>query len=137
MRSGAYADMISRRPSRLTIPSAPEKANATTLEQLIKNPVFTPFDDALHATTNTITFTPSMRLRLLADGIPALSHAVGSTSIDDVPSWDMHSLLNRPSQSESWPSKAERWRHSDIRALAYPFAYRVFKEIIQALELTQ
>ena len=121
-------------------PSLPYRAqdiNTMTTEQLIRTPIFTPFDDDLHATTNAVAITQAERFRILADGIPALSHAVGSTSIDDVPSWDMHSLLNRPSQSESWPSKAERWRHSDIRALAYPFAYRVFKEIIQALELTQ
>lgn len=114
-----------------------EDANKMTDEQLILTPVFTPFESRFHAITNAVAITQAERHRILADGIPALSHAVGATYIGIKNDYDMYQLLTRPSEDTSWPNKKEQWLHSDIRALAYPFSYRVFTRIVQSLNLEQ
>lgn len=106
-----------------------------TREQLIKTPVFTPFDDDLHATTNAVTITQAERFRILADGIPALSHAVGSTSIPVEGNLNMHNLLKWEEYLSDGLGRDKSWSHSDIRVLAYPFVYAVFEEIVKVLDL--
>lgn len=77
------------------------------------------------------------RLRLLADVIPALSHAVGAIDIKQIPSWNMQDLKSFPNNNAKWPQKNDAWGHSAIRALAYPFSFRVFDLINSELRLNE
>ena len=122
-----------RSPLGTTI--SPEEANSMTDEKLILSPVFTHFESRFHATTNAVAITQAERFRILADGIPALSHAVGSTPTFAKENWDMHALLKWPEHGIDNEESEPRWRHSDIRALAYPFVYPVFDEFIRVLDL--
>ena len=49
----------------------------------------------------------------------------------------MNTLLTKPNDTVDWPKRTKQWGHSDIRALAYPFVYPVFKEIVHVLHLMQ
>lgn len=80
-----------RSPLGTTI--SPEEANSMTDKKLILSLVFTHFESRFHATTNAVAITQAERFRILADGIPALSHAVGSTSIPVEGNLNMHNLL--------------------------------------------
>lgn len=67
------------------------------------------------------------RNRLLTEMIPARSTAAGSNPILGLPGTDMNAMKN------SWPSERSRdprWFHSDIRAVAYFFSYKVFDRFV-------
>ena len=104
-------------------------------EQLILASVFTPFESRFHATTNAVAISQAERQRILADAIPALSHAVGSTSIPVEGNLNMHNLLKWEEYLSDGLGRDKSWSHSDIRVLAYPFVYAVFEEIVKVLDL--
>ena len=74
------------------------------------------------------------RNRFLAEMIPALSTAAGSNPIAGMNGTDMNAKKNGwPAERASDPS----WFHSDIRAVAYLFTWRVFKEFVSLGGLDQ
>lgn len=123
-----------------------ESLNNLSDEDLVMDPVFTPFSSNLHASTNTIVaLDGAVRNRILADGIPALSHAVGASSITKVTSIDLDGYKNSFSTDNgglSWPEMSNLrleipiWGHSTIRRLAYPFVYEAFEKIILVANLS-
>lgn len=72
----------------------------------------------------------------LAFGIPALSPPAGRTSLQTagIPSFDMNSSTYKPN---GLPSQghggglSNRWLHSDIKNLAFPYAWKVFQKIVE------
>ena len=123
-----------------------EYLNNLSDEELVADPVFTPFTSNLHASTNTVVaIEEGVRNRILADGIPALSHAIGAISSTKFTSIDLNTYKNNFSSSNdgiTWPEVSKSrletpiWGHSTIRRLAYPFVYEVFEKIIQVANLS-
>ena len=118
-----------------SLPYRTQDINAMSNDKLVATPIFTPFDDHFHTTNNIVAISNAERHRILADGIPALSHAVGSTSVASVSNWNMNSFLRRNVNIDNWPDNDTRWLHSDVRAFAYPFIYPLFERVVAMLEL--
>lgn len=76
----------------------------------------------------------------LAFGIPALSPPVGRTSLQTIgiASIDMNSSLYKPNGIPSQNHGGEyagSWLHSDIKNLAFPYAWKVFLTIVEECDL--
>lgn len=75
------------------------------------------------------------RNMLLAEMIPVKSTAAGSNPINSfgARNYDMNTM------SSGWPAQRDdlRWRHSDIREVAFTFTFPVFEEIVETGELTK
>jgi pimeloyl-ACP methyl ester carboxylesterase len=107
--------------------------------ELVSDPVFTPFASSLHVSTNTVvTIESNIRNRILADGIPALSHAVGAKRVSSFRrNIDMFEYVNSR-QDDEWPQSIDGnsvWTHSTIRELAYFYVHRLFNELTTTLQL--
>ena len=109
-------------------------------DELKASPPFLPFsEDWLHA-TNTVSDAQvsNVRARILADGVPATSFAAGANAVGgsfaDV---NCHDLM---ANKDKWPGgrkiddgqggKVNAWRHSDVKNLAYPYVYPLFRSFI-------
>ena len=113
----------------------PEKAFDLSDEELRTNPLFLHNPPLiLGADASAIL---SQRDLLLAQGIPALSQATGRVEINGCEgSWDCqtwaestHKQGVRGDFLEDGKNGA-RWRHSDIKDRAFPFAQELFKTVI-------
>jgi hypothetical protein len=118
----------------------PAQANLLPLSVLATNSFFEHFDDeALYGINGgAVAAQPAVRAQLLADAIPALSNPAGGnpiTSWDTNPTiqrnHDMHGMRNGWPQERMKPNdaKRDRWLHSDIKNIAFPFVYGVFEQI--------
>lgn len=107
----------------------PAETTGITNEQLKRNSFFYRFDDSELYTVDGDAFSrqPAIRNRLLADAIPALSHAVGST--DGIGGINLVGFKNGLFE---WPKTdgTELWLHSDLKKVAYPLTYNLFDNII-------
>ena len=105
------------------------QANALTVE-LRTNSFFKPFDDSnLYNPSNgsTEAVKSTVREKVLADGIPALSNAAGGPD-----GANLSGAYNMsPSSGVPWPRLGSNRRclHSDIKNIAYPYNYYVFQNI--------
>lgn len=109
-------------------------ANAADLAQLANQPVFRWNPPGM--LTNSI---PSdLRKELLAKGVPALSGATGIMSVNipyqstDVRDIDMNSV-SRPNGWPRLPTDApygQRWKHSDLKDMAFFYVYNVFRDVV-------
>ena len=109
-----------------------EAANSVTdLSIFATNTVFDPCP---------ISITNSAATRLetdfhLAQGIPALSPPAGRTCFEEriMPSFNMNSTAFMPA---NWPAAGRneelqnRWLHSDVKNMAYPFTRGLFRKIV-------
>ena len=101
-----------------------------TDNDLMKHPVFRPFDEDWLFTTNTIVPALAMpvRSRILADGIPATSFAAGANPLAvDVVAGNIDYATCRPGD---WPRDKGRWLHSDIKNVAFFFNHLFFKKLV-------
>ena len=127
-----------------------------TREDVIGNPLFTPFRNETERMSSTNLFsvadtaaTPELRARFLADAIPAESHAAGANAFDEGVLADnkrMDQDVNAGgfmSNTYAWPDNRKRmvdgverllWQHSDFKNLAYFFVYQIFN-LYSAVEL--
>ena len=121
-----------------------------TREDVIENPLFTPFRNETERMSSTNLFsvtdaaaTSELRTRFLSDAIPAESHAAGANAFDV-----RANILNRRMDSSQangcmanagmWPSDrretvrgSERllWQHSDFKNMAYFFVHPFFDKV--------
>ena len=132
--------------------------SALTREDVIENPLFTPFRNESERMNSTNLFpvadaaaTPQLRARFLADAIPAESHAAGANAfrkgvVDDNIRMDTSVDNGCMANVDRWPrdrveeiedddgnvvGKILRWEHSDLKNLAYFFVYRLFDRIVR------
>ena len=120
----------------------PEEARSIPRGQLGQHPFFKPFHNFngnLHdPVQGPIAARSYDRVsRALAESLPALSFATGSNPVDvfepevvvgDRRNFDMMDLRS------GWPESRGTdtdWKHSDIRAVAYLYAYKVFDKFIE------
>ena len=100
-----------------------------------EHPLFTPFmaeSESMHSTNLFVVadagYRSQLRAKFLADAIPATSFAAGANPI----------LRNAVSgninyancKSGPWPINGDKWRHSDIKDVAYFFNWMFFSRII-------
>ena len=122
--------------SLVQMPSS--KANALTTTNLQTNTFFTPFADGSIITSggNAEAAKPAVRAQALAEGIPALSFAVGRNAISAaiIPNnYDMTTQLE-----DGWPASRANvqnqaptaWLHGDAKDVAYPFTHRLWQKIV-------
>lgn len=68
---------------------------------------------------------------ILANGIPALSSAMGVTDVSGSRMATFNIIEKRPNE---WGRSAEpyvtRWLHSDLKVMAYPYTYFLFKQLV-------
>ena len=127
-----------------------------TREDVIENPLFTPFRNETERMSSTNLFsvtdsaaTSELRARFLSDAIPAESHAAGANAFDVRANivnrrMDTSQTSGCMANEDRWPrSRAEEiedddgnvvgrtlcWQHSDFKNLAYFFVYKLFDEI--------
>jgi hypothetical protein len=113
-----------------------DQANAIPDSQLQTNSFFGWFDDAnLYTPGGDTDVNYNLRAQILGDGIPALSNAAGGTSMVNsfgVPDADREMNAYRLGNYGQglWPISDNRWHHSDIVNVAFPFNYKIFNQII-------
>lgn len=112
-----------------------------TREDVIEHPLFTPFRSETERMSSTNLFsvtdtaaTSELRARILADAIPAESHAAGANAFDEGVLADSISLMSLMSNNNKWPDKDKLdnlvWAHSDFKNLAYFFVFKLFDKFV-------
>ena len=119
-----------------------------TREDVIAHPLFTPFRSEANRMCSTNLFpvtdtaaTPQLRARLLADAIPAESHAAGANYLEAL---GENSNLRMDVDARSggymanydrWPEKNKddnvAWKHSSFKQTAYFFTYKLFDYFVK------
>jgi len=113
-----------------------DQANSIPNSQLRTNPFFGYFNDSnLYTPGGGTDVNYNLRAQILGDGIPALSNAAGRNSMVNsfgVPDADREMNAYRLGNYGQglWPSSDNRWHHSDIVNVAFPFNYKMFNQII-------
>jgi hypothetical protein len=111
-------------------PWSPAEAQALTEEQLRAQPFFTRFNNTalLSSTAGSAAADYSTQTDLLGGAIPALSFAAGR---NPVPIFGTARNRDLMEERDGWPTerlnddeKGNRWFHSDIKNIAYPFNYK-------------
>ena len=102
-----------------------------TDDDIIKHPVFRPFDENWLFTTNMVSqaLVSPIRSRILADGIPATSFAAGANPLPD--NVVLANLNYATFMPVDWPRRDRSWRHSDIKKVAFFFTQGFFKRIVE------
>lgn len=104
-----------------------EEANAATPENLRTNTVFRQ-EPAEMFSSNIVSQT---RNEILGLGIPALSGALGRNHIK-LPGWIKDYNMDS-NKGAGWPRSgfyADRWLHSDLKDVAYPYTYTLFDRFV-------
>lgn len=111
----------------------PESANLLTDNRIRTNSFFGPFKEkGLYGPHGgAFAHKPEVYRQLLADAIPALSFAMGKNDLGGFGA-AAHNLSScrRGDYPHNWPDRDDRWRHSHIKDVAFPFNYRAFDKII-------
>ena len=105
------------------IPAA--EANAMTDSELRATPVFLHSPSAMFSST----ISPSSVAEILACGIPALSGPSGSRRLFDFGDYDMNDFDDNAPWGRNSGHYVNRWLHSDIKDMAFPFTFHVFRQI--------
>lgn len=111
---------------------SPTEANALTDDNIRTNSFFGWFDeDELYGTNGSaVAQQPAVYRPLLADGIPALSYAMGRNDLSGFGQANRDYMnYQRGVYPAGWPRGDDDWRHSDIKSIAYPFNYKIFDRI--------
>lgn len=94
-------------------------------------PLFTPFtDSSLHRNGLDGRVDDILRARMLGDAIPAESFATGANALHDrarVANYDMEAHR----QNGGPRLRNNDWKHSDIKNVAYYYAYSIFEHIVE------
>ena len=121
-------DVVMGHPTQRLI----ERIAGMSNEDLIRHPIFHPFDEAWLRDPSAIGDLASIRDRILADGVPATSYAAGSNPIENGRVSDNINYMDY--LKNGCPLKEVQWRHSDIKAYAYYYVWKFFHEIIKREE---
>ncbi len=100
-------------------------ANAMTDSELRATPVFLHSPSAMFSST----ISPSSVAEILACGIPALSGPSGSRRLFDFGDYDMNDFDDNAPWGRNSGHYVNRWLHSDIKDMAFPFTFHVFRQI--------
>jgi pimeloyl-ACP methyl ester carboxylesterase len=91
-------------------------------------------------TTNGSAYAQTNRNKLLAEMVPALSNSAGANNVQkftndagETRNFNMPGLYKN-----GWPSsrsQEQRWLHSDLKTIGYPYIYPMYDEIVELGEL--
>lgn len=118
-----------------------EQANALSNSVLQTNSFFLHFDDdALYGTNGkAVAEAPAMNRQLLADAVPALSNPAGRNSITSAAGQGNRDFMSHGGgaglrrgiyANGDWPTDDNRWHHSDLKEVAYPYNSKAFDQIV-------
>ena len=133
-----YSPFYANRAGYVTWPSRRMTArfrnaiSRLTRDDIIKHPVFRPFDEAwLHSTNNVVSAEQieTVRARILGDGIPATSFAAGVEEIEREGVF-LGNINYSSCKDGQWPRAEGEWRHSDIKDVAFRFNYKFFRKLV-------
>jgi hypothetical protein len=129
-------------------PMSPAAAAALTTTQLQTNAFFNfasgssvSFDNDLALETSSgSSYAQANRNRILSDAIPCLTLPVGANPVPRLVSSNRN-FDEQVSFENGWPADrnsadiygeaaAGEWHHSDVRAVAYTFTYKLFNEMV-------
>ena len=113
-----------------------------TREDVIENPLFTPFRNETERMSSTNLFsvtdtaaTSELRARFLSDAIPAESHAAGANRLRDSSGIGNVPLMGLMANNDGWPEKDRddnlSWKHSSFKQTAYFFTYKLFDYFVK------
>jgi hypothetical protein len=122
-------------------PLLPDAANALTDDNIRTNSFFNWFDDEDLYSTNgsAVAQQPAMHRQLLADAIPALSNPAGRNSIGSAAGQGNRDFMSHGGgtgfrrgvyATGDWPDDDNRWHHSDLKRVAYPYNSKAFDQIV-------
>ena len=117
------------------------QANALSNSVLQTNSFFGRFDDDdLYGTNGSaVAQQPAMHRQLLADAIPALSNPSGRNSIGSAAAQGNRDFMSHDGgtgfrrgvhATGDWPFDDNRWHHSDLKEVAYPYNSKAFDQIV-------
>jgi hypothetical protein len=118
-------------------PPTPQEATGLRDDQLISDPLFVPGPEELH-NGNGSAYAAERRNTLLAEMIPARTLPAGGNRIISrafiLPDGEDRNFdLTSTDFQNGWPqdrlsnnSKRNRWLHSDINNVGYPFTWKLF-----------
>ena len=93
-------------------------------------PLFTPFtDSSLHRNGFDWRTDDVLRARMLGDAIPAESFATGANPLAVVSIGNYDMAAHR--QNGSPRLLTDKWKHSDIKNVAFYYVYQIFERIIE------
>ena len=109
------------------------KTNVFTDMELIASPIFRKFDNTLLHQTNLISIAQTELNKVMGDGIPATSFAAGRNPIEN--NCVLRNVQLVPEDMTCWPRERIedgqcKWRHSDIREVAFFYVNHIFRMII-------
>ena len=118
-------------PNRRMTDRFRKRIEKLTRDDIVKHPVFKPFDEDWLFTTNSTLpeAVAQIQARILADGIPALSFAAGANRFDD-DDIVKGNIDYATCKSVVWPRWRGRWLHSDIKNVAFWFNHLLFKKLV-------
>lgn len=127
----SWVNQEMRKEPRSTVSAANALPNSTVQT----NSFFGHFDDAALYDTNggAVAQQPAMHRQLLADAIPALSNPAGRNSIDSAAGQgnrDMMFFRRGVYANGDWPDDDNRWHHSDLKRVAYPYNSNAFDQMV-------
>jgi hypothetical protein len=117
------------------------EANALPDSTVQTNSFFAHFDDEdLYGTNGSaVAQQPAMYHQLLADAIPATSNPAGRNSIDTAAGQGNRDFMTHNGgtgfrrgrwENGDWPEQDNRWHHSDLTRIAYPYNSKAFDQIV-------
>ncbi len=136
---------------------SPEEAENITPEALRTMPFFQPFNDQgifnifsgsdFLLDGNINVRDSAIYRRLMADAIPALSNPTGGNGIRTeardggfkeenifLAIKDLMDYKRGWYRDGDWPRRKDRWKHGDIKVIAYPFNHGFFDAIVHFIE---
>ena len=118
-------------PNRRMMPRFKKTISKLSRHDIVRHPVFRPFDEDWLFTTNAISpeSVEPIRARILADGIPATSFAAGANPIGS--GAVAGNIDYETCKSGQWPRRDGRWLHSDIKNVAFIFNHKFFKRLVE------
>jgi hypothetical protein len=135
-----YSSPEGRKFHRMYLPN--EAAADISKTELITKPFFKPFMETALFDANTGSTKAAeskVQYDLLASGLPAMSYAMASNSLNGMAgNIDMQAMKTDPTQ---WPlenhkgESKNKWLHSDMREVALCFLYRMYEEMINLGDL--
>jgi hypothetical protein len=106
-------------------------ANAASDATLQSNPVFRHEPNSMFSST----IPPETINEIIAKGDPALSFAAGLNLIKGADNFNENGIERTNGWGRSGEPYHNRWLHSDIKNMAYPFIYDVFDTIVSRGDL--
>ncbi|MBW7907964.1 MAG: hypothetical protein H3C50_03460 [Kiritimatiellae bacterium] len=108
------------------------EANAATPDNLRTNAVFRQEPSSMFSSNITAQTVND----IIAQGVPALSYAAGLNAVNLLNFFNYNAENNKPNGwGRNDPTYGTRWKHSDLKNMAYLYTYDFFKQVVSQGDL--